>query len=144
MRPTQHPQATGQAHPAGPLAARVALAACLALLCGLGLSACGGASVSDPVPKSTPDITPPTDTSAEKASIQTTSTSTTASKTTTSTSEAESSEASETPSEESSGTAGQGTAAGGTAAEEKEKAAGKEGTKESEAESSPTGGASAP
>ena len=46
------------------------------------LSACGGSSVSDAVPKSTPEITPPTDTSAEKAAAQTTSTSTTSTKTT--------------------------------------------------------------
>ena len=50
--------------------------------------ACGGSSVSDAVPKSTPDITPPNDTSAEKAAVQTTSTSTTTtSKTDTSTGE---------------------------------------------------------
>ncbi|HXW58809.1 MAG TPA: hypothetical protein VEJ23_04960, partial [Solirubrobacteraceae bacterium] len=58
--------------------ARVALIAALALM-GAGLSACGGASSSsDAVPKSTPEITPPTDTSAEKAAGQTTSTATTA------------------------------------------------------------------
>ena len=48
------------------------------LLCSVGLAACGGGgNVSDAVPKSTPEITPPTDTSAEKAAVQTTSTSTT-------------------------------------------------------------------
>ncbi len=42
------------------------LAACVALLSAASaLSACGGSSVSDAVPKSTPEITPPTDTSAE-------------------------------------------------------------------------------
>ncbi len=56
-----------------------------ALLAALALRACGGSSVSDAVPKSTPVITPPTDTSAEAAAAQTTSTSTTATKTTTST-----------------------------------------------------------
>ena len=41
-------------------------ASALILLSGLGLSACGGTSVSDATPKSTPEITPPNDTSAEK------------------------------------------------------------------------------
>ena len=44
----------------------------------LALGAAAAArQLSDAVPKSTPDITPPTDTSAEKAAAQTTSTSTT-------------------------------------------------------------------
>ena len=67
--------------------ARVLLA-CAALLCPLALGACGGAgNVSDSVPKRTPDITPPTDTSAEKAAAQTTSTSATSTKSTASSSE---------------------------------------------------------
>src|SRR5271165_247431 len=56
---------------------RAAAVASIVLLAGSTFAACGGASASsDAVPKSTPDIIPPTDTSAEKASAQTTSTST--------------------------------------------------------------------
>ena len=69
--------------------ARIALAVCTALLSGFALGACGSSSVSDAVPKSTPDILPPNDTSAEKAAVQTTSTSTTTTKTKTSTGESE-------------------------------------------------------
>src|SRR4051794_18052627 len=104
---------------------RLRLAAILsaALLCVLALSACGGSSVSDPVPKSTPDIVPPNDTSAEKAAAATTST--TAAKTTKTSTSGESSESEsgegETPEEESGGTASEGTASGGTG-EEEEKA----------------------
>ncbi|MCW3067601.1 MAG: hypothetical protein JWL67_226, partial [Solirubrobacterales bacterium] len=65
-----------------PETVRALAAACVALLAGGTLGACGSSSVSEPLPKSTPDITPPSDTSAEKAAAQTTSTSTTATKTT--------------------------------------------------------------
>lgn len=123
---------------------RRALATLAGLLCTVLIAACGGSSVSDAVPKSTPDITPPTDTSAEKAALQTTSTSTTATKPKTSTSESSGSEAEgETPEGETGGSASEGTASGGTGSEEKkpeEKAA----AKTEEGASSPTGGASAP
>ena len=57
---------------------RAMIAAAPPLFCSVGLAACGGGGgVSDAVPKSTPEISPPTDTSAEKAAVQTTSTSTT-------------------------------------------------------------------
>ena len=72
--------AHGAARSAGgrSLSARAAVVALALLLAGGTLGACGGgSSVSDAVPKSTPDITPPNDTSAEKAAAQTTSTSTT-------------------------------------------------------------------
>ncbi len=128
---------------------RAAAVASIALLAGSTFAACGGSSVSsDAVPKSTPDIIPPTDTSAEKASAPTTSTSTTSkgasgatSSTGASSEEASSGESSGEPSssESSSGSAGGG-AAGGTAAE-KEKAS--EPTKGT-GEASPTGGANAP
>jgi hypothetical protein len=128
-------------------AALPALLAGMALLSGAALAACGGTSVSDAVPKSTPDITPPTDTSAEKAAVQTTSTSTTSTKTTsttgegTSTSEGGTGEAAKEPSKEASSEVG---AAGGAAAEkEKEKAPSSESSKGGEP-ASPTGGASAP
>lgn len=122
---------------------RHALAVLAALLCSAALAACGGSSVSDKVPKSTPDLTPPADTSAEKAAVQTTSTSTTTTKSKTgSTSESTASESEgETPEGETGGSASEGTASGGTGSEEK--ATEKESAKE-EGNSSPTGGASAP
>jgi hypothetical protein len=138
------PRRTRSAH------ARIALSVLAALLSSAALAACGGSSVSDAVPKSTPDITPPTNTSAEKAAIQTTSTTTTPSKTSTagtgttgetpSSGEAEKSESKESaPSESSAGTGG------GTSAGEKEAAKTESKTEsKSESGSSPTGGASAP
>jgi hypothetical protein len=122
--------------------ARVALAACAALLCGLTLGACGGSSVSDAVPKSTPYITPPTNTSAEVAAAQTTSTSTTSAKTTKASETPASGESAPSESSEASSNAGTPSTEGtsGGAAAEKEKPA--EATKESSA--GPTGGASAP
>ena len=124
--------------------ARIALAVCTALLSGVALGACGSSSVSDAVPKSTPDILPPNDTSAEKAAVQTTSTSTTKTKTKTSTGESSETESSEgeTPSSETGGSASEETASGGTGGEEK--APEKSAKTEEPGNSSPTGGASAP
>jgi hypothetical protein len=122
---------------------RLALALCTALLSGLALAACGSSTVSDAVPKSTPDLIPPTDTRAEKAAVQTTSTSTTSTKTATSESSESESGAGETPSSETGGSASEGTASGGTGSEEKE-AKETPKTEESAGNSSPTGGASAP
>lgn len=128
---------------------RIALAALAALLSGAALAACGGSSVSDAVPKSTPDITPPANTSAEKAAVQTTSTTTTATGTkstaTTGTTGESPAGESEKPSESASSEASAG-AGGGTGAGEKEKEAAKTEAKPEpkEAGSSPTGGASAP
>ena len=48
------------------LTARIALGACVLLAAGTSLQACGGSSVSESIPKSTPNIVPPADTSAEK------------------------------------------------------------------------------
>ena len=123
--------------------ARIALAVCTALLSGLALGACGSSHVSDAVPKSTPDILPPNDTSAEKAAVQTTSTSTTTTKTKTSTGESETeSPEGETSSGETGGSSSEETASGGTGGEEKET---EKASKTEEPESSsPTGGASAP
>jgi hypothetical protein len=128
---------------------RTALALSVALLAGLTLSACGGGShTSDVVPKSTPDIVPPADNSAEKAAGQTTSTSTSATGAKGATGEAseassesgsESSEESSSKEASSEGTGGG--AAGGTSAEkEKAPTENSKGT----AEPSPTGGANAP
>ena len=124
---------------------RLATIASAALLCAFGLAACGGSKVSDPVPKSTPDITPPNDTSAEKAAASTTSTSATKTTKTSTTGESSESEKTEgeTPESESGGTASEGTASGGTGSEEKE-AAPEKSSKTEEGTSSPTGGASAP
>ena len=121
--------------------ARIALAVCTALLSGFALGACGSSSVSDAVPKSTPDIVPPNDTSAEKAAIQTTSTSTTKTKTSTSESSETESPEGETSSE-TGGSASEETASGGTESEEKTPE--KSSKTEEPESSSPTGGASAP
>ena len=129
---------------------RPTLAAFAVLSVSLTLAACGGgSSVSDVTPKSTPDITPPTDTTAEKAAVQTTSTSTTSTTSTSTPGEGSSSESSsgetskseagESSSGESSSKSG---AAGGTSVEEKEKASGE--SSKGTGESSPSGGASAP
>src|SRR6185437_7165644 len=130
-----------------PAMTRLRLAAIFsaALLCVLAISACGGSSVSDQVPKSTPDIVPPNDTSAEKAASATTSTTATKTTKTSTTGESSESEASEgeTPEEESGGTASEETTAGGTGGTEEEKAPEKSSGTE-EGASSPTGGASAP
>ena len=125
-----------------------ALALALALLLGaVTLAACGGgSSASDAVPKSTPEITPPNDTSAEKAAAQTTSTSTTStSKTTTTKGESSANESggNEATEEPTSGGSSSGaseeskeaTPSGGSSAEKE---------KESAAGASPSGGASAP
>jgi len=121
---------------------------CAALLAGVMLGGCGGGNTAaDVVPKSTPNITPPTDTSAEKAAAQKTSTSATGATGTTSTTGAASSESSgEGSSSESGGEASsekpaEGGPAGGTEAE-KEKAAPTE--SKGTGEASPSGGASAP
>jgi uncharacterized membrane protein YgcG len=112
-------QAPADPHPRRPAAARVALCACLVVLGGLGLQACGG-SVSEAVPKSTPNIVPPSDTSAEKAALSTTSTSTTStSKTSTNgetTSTGSSGEASSESSEASSGGTSEAGSSGGSSA----------------------------
>ena len=125
---------------------RLATLACTVLLCALVFSACGGSSASDPVPKTTPDIVPPNDTSAEKAATSTTSTSatkTTKTSTTGASAESETGEG-ETPESESGGTASEGTASGGTGNEKEEEKAPEKTEKTEEGASSPTGGASAP
>jgi hypothetical protein len=135
--------------PAQPSPARVALAVSLVLLCAISLGACGGgSSVSDVVPKSTPDITPPSDTSAEKASVQSTSTSTTSTTPAGKSSEGSSGEETKEGGEASSGAGSPsgesesskseagGTSAGGSAKEES--------ATKGEAKASPTGGAGAP
>ena len=134
---------------------RAALATSVALVLGASIGGCGGASgTSDAIPKSSPDITPPTDTSAEKAAAQTTSTSTTSttSKGTSgagSSSESSSGEAGkgesggESSGGESSGESTKGGGAGGTSAE-KEKASSEGGGSKAGGEASPSGGASAP
>ncbi len=124
---------------------RIAIAACLTVLAAVGLQACGGSSVSEQVPKSTPNIIPPNNTSAEKAAISTTSTSTTATNTTSTSSE--SSSGSESSGSESSGSSGgtsEAGSSGGSAASESEKAATKEPEKTSEKAGGNSGGASAP
>jgi hypothetical protein len=131
---------------------RAAIAAGVLLLCSVGLGACGGGgSVSDAVPKSTPDIIPPTDTSAEKAAVQTTSTSTSStSKTSTGESSEGSGEESESSEEaassggsESGASESNGESAGGTSSETaKSEETAKGGGSESAA--TPSGGASAP
>ena len=130
---------------------RRALAGCAAVMSATVLAACGGSSVSDAVPKSTPEITPPTNTAAEKAAVQTTSTSATSTtKTTGTTAEAPTgTTGGETPKSESGtgtpseATPGAGTGGGTPSAGEKEKEATKEAPKET-GSPSPTGGASAP
>ncbi len=76
---TTHPTAQPRRRPTH---VGVLLATCATLLSVLVLSACGGSKASDAVPKSSPDITPPTNTSAEASSVQTTSTAKTTTKTT--------------------------------------------------------------
>jgi hypothetical protein len=128
------------------------LLAGVALLAALAIGGCGGASVSDPVPKSTPEIIPPNDTSIEKASAQTTSTSTTATKTTTTTGGegtgegAAGSEAAKKEGGEETSKEGAASGAGGGTAAEKEKSSegSSKGGSEAGGGSSPTGGASAP
>ncbi len=130
---------------------QLAILLAVMLFASLTLAACGGGSDSaEAVPKSTPDIIPPTNTSAEKASAQTTSTSTTSKGATGTGStgstgeEGSGSESSGEPSSsEGSSESPSGGAAGGTSAGEKEKAASKEATK-GESQASPSGGASAP
>ncbi len=127
--------------------ARVCIALVLALAGASALAGCGGGSGNaDVVPKSTPDITPPADTSAERSALQTTSTSTNATKSTTSStstsSEAGGEGSSSAGGEESSSASGEGTASGGATAEEKEKSSSS--GEKSAAGSSPTGGAGAP
>jgi hypothetical protein len=120
---------------------------CAVLLAGTMLAGCGGGNTAaDVVPKSTPNIIPPTDTSAEKAAAQKTSTSSTGAKGTTrptgetaSESETAGGSSEEASSEKSS--TPEGGAAGGTEAE-KEKAAPTE--SKGTGEASPTGGANAP
>jgi len=133
--------------------ARLAAIASVMLFASLTLVACGGgSSTSDVVPKSTPDIIPPTNTSAEKASAQTTSTSTTSKGATgtgsSSGSTGEEAAGSESSGEPSSSEGASGSAtggpAGGTSAGEKEKAASTEGSSKAGSEASPSGGASAP
>jgi hypothetical protein len=141
-------------HPSRLPSARAAIAASILLLCSVGLGACGGgSSVSDTVPKSTPDITPPTDTSAEKAAVQTTSTSSTS---TTKSSEGTSTGSGEEPSSseeaassggsESGASESNGESAGGTSAAGGTAKTGGEAAKETPKESAatPSGGASAP
>jgi hypothetical protein len=131
------------------LTARAATVAAVMLFASLTVVACGGGSpASDVVPKSTPDIIPPTNTAAEKAAVQTTSTSTTAKGATgeksssASSSEGEGKESSGAPSSsEGSGSSETGGPAGGTSAGEKEKGASSEAPTK---EASPTGGANAP
>jgi hypothetical protein len=121
---------------------RLSLVALAVVLCSLALAACGGGSVSVAVPKSTPELTPPNDTSAEKAALQTTATSTTTTKSkTTSTSESAESEPEGSSESESGAGEGEATPSGGTAGEEK---APEKASKTEEGTSSPTGGASAP
>jgi hypothetical protein len=116
------------------------------LLAGFALGGCGGSKVSDPLPKSTPDITPPNDTSIEKAAGQTTSTSTTATKSTSTTGEGSSESGSEGSKEggEESSSGGSAGAGGGTAAEKEKTEGTTKGGSEAGGGSSPTGGASAP
>jgi len=137
--------------------ARAGLLGLSVLLAGLALGACGASTVSVSTPKSTPELIPPSDTSAEAAAIQTTATSTTATSTstnTTSTPESSSgssssgessSGGSSEPSSSGAGSSGSG-AGGGTPAAEKEKEAPKTEAKggTEAGGSSPTGGASAP
>jgi hypothetical protein len=127
-------------------------ASALILLAGLGVSSCGGSSVSDATPKSTPEIVPPNDTAAEKEATETTSTSTTATTSGTSTTGEEStsgstggSEASGEGSEESSGSSESSSSGGTSAGGESEKSAGEKASSEKSSGSvGSSGGASAP
>ena len=96
------------------------LAAAGALLAALALAACGGTKVSETSPKNTPEITPPNDTSAEKAAGTSSSTSTTKKTSTSSESSGESSSSSESEasggSEASSESSGAGSESGGASA----------------------------
>ncbi|HMD51601.1 MAG TPA: hypothetical protein VKG62_02720 [Solirubrobacteraceae bacterium] len=134
--------------------AGAAVIGCTLVLGATTLTACGGSNVADAVPKSTPAIIPPTNTSAEAAAIQTTSTTTTPTKTTSTTGEGSSGSSSSegtggSSSEGSSGTSG---SSGGAAAEkEKEapkteasKGAGETGGSTPSGGSNATGGTSAP
>jgi hypothetical protein len=146
--PTQQPVAQTSLLTRLP-SARALLATGLVLLCPVGLAACGGGSnASDAVPKSTPEIIPPTDTSAEKAAVQTTSTATTS---TAKSSEGSSSEEGASSEEESSGAgsesgASESSAATGGASSETAKGGGAESATKagSESAATPSGGASAP
>jgi hypothetical protein len=130
-----------------PASRRPALLAALVVLGAFVLGGCGGSSVSDAVPKSTPDITPPTDTSIEKAAVQTTSTSTTATGTGTTGEPAKEGGTGETPKEGGEEAAKEGAASGaggGTAAEKEKSTEASKGGSEAAGGGSPTGGASAP
>ncbi len=130
---------------------RAVAAACVVLISSATLGACGSSSVSDAMPKSTPEITTPTDTSAEKAAGQATSTSTTSTKAAGTTGEGSSS--SEEPSkgegssEASKESSSEAAAAGGASAEKAKSPSSESSSKggsEAAGGSSPTGGASAP
>lgn len=141
----------------------VLAAAGLALACGTGLGACGGSSnISDAIPKSTPEITPPTNTSIERQATQTTSTSAVSTGSAQSKASSESapsssgaaSEPSSQPAGSSSAGAGAsepsshevagGTSAGATSNGGGTGNGGEEAAKGESKESSPTGGAGAP
>ena len=130
---------------------QLAILLAVMLFASLTLAACGGGSDSaEAVPKSTPDIIPPTNTSAEKASAQTTSTSTTskgATGTGSTGSTGEEASGSESSGEPSSAKAQANRRAAARRAapppEKKKKRPPKKRTK-GESEASPSGGASAP
>ena len=117
-----------------------------ALLAALALAACGGTKVSETTPKNTPEITPPNDTSAEKAAGTSTlrddhkKTSTSSeSDGEASSSESESAAARKPPvNPPANPDASGGASAGG------EKGSSETGASKEEGSSSPTGGASAP
>src|SRR5436190_3329606 len=132
-------RAVGRAAPAAAIAA-LALGA-------LGIAGCGGSKkVSEEVPKSTPDITPPNDTRAERAAAQATSTTSKTTKSTAREASSSGEESSEGGSEESSSSSSSSSGEGeaGGASSEKEAASGEGGGSKSSAGSSPTGGAGAP
>jgi hypothetical protein len=128
---------------------RALLATGAILLCPVGLAACGGGgNASDAIPKSTPEIIPPTDTSAEKASVQTTSTSTTStakSSEGSSSEEAASSEAESSSAGSESGASESSAATGGASSETAKNGGAESATKAGgESAATPSGGASAP